>query len=119
KLTDTEIYVQVSDGGQKGFAYKMKKQNIQTTDSSISNPNYDAALAEKLGADDNGMKGYVLVILKTGSNTTDDKEFVSNAFRGHLDNIKRLVDEGKLIVAGPLGKNENTYRGIFILNVTT
>ncbi len=28
---------------------------------------YDADLAKKLGADDNGMKKYVLVILKTGS----------------------------------------------------
>ena len=29
------------------------------------------------------------------------------------------VEKGKLIVAGPLGKNDQTYRGIFILNVTT
>jgi uncharacterized protein YciI len=36
-----------------------------------------------------------------------------------MDNIKRLVDEGKLVVAGPLGKNDNTYRGIFILDVAT
>lgn len=27
-----------------------------------------------------------------------------------------MVDQGKLIAAGPLGKNENNYRGIFILN---
>jgi uncharacterized protein len=33
-----------------------------------------------------------------------------------MDNIHRLVEEGKLIVAGPLGKNENNYRGIFILH---
>ena len=33
-----------------------------------------------------------------------------------MDNINRLVKEGKLIVAGPLGKNDKTYRGIFILN---
>nr|MBP7244775.1 hypothetical protein [Bacteroidia bacterium] len=31
-------------------------------------------------------------------------------------NINRLVQEGKLIIAGPLKKNENNYRGIFILN---
>jgi uncharacterized protein YciI len=33
-----------------------------------------------------------------------------------MNNINRLVKEGKLIIAGPLGKNENNYRGIFILN---
>lgn len=27
KRSDTEIYVQVSDGGERGFAYVMKKQN--------------------------------------------------------------------------------------------
>lgn len=62
------------------------------------------------------MKSYFLVILKTGPNTTADKALISESFRGHLDNINRLVAEGKLIVAGPLAKNENQYRGIFILN---
>lgn len=27
------------------------------------------------------------------------------------------MDEGKLIVAGPLGKNDHSYRGIFIFSV--
>jgi len=80
------------------------------------NPNYDAELANKLGADDYGMKSYVLVILKTGSNTTTDKAFIDSCFTGHMTNIHRLVDMKKLIVAGPLKKNKNTYRGIFILN---
>lgn len=121
KLTDTEMLVRVSDGNKKGFAYKLKKQFGETTekDSTVSNPNYDALLAQKLGADDYGMKGYILVILKTGNNQTTDNTFINNSFRGHLNNIKRLVKEEKLIVAGPLGKNDNTYRGIFILNVTT
>src|SRR5690606_13401651 len=52
-------------------------------------------------------------------NATTDKTFIDSCFRGHLDNIWRLVEAGKMIVAGPLGKNERTYRGIFILNVTT
>ena len=46
----------------------------------------------------------------------EDKEFINKSFGGHMDNINRLVKEGKLIVAGPLGKNDKTYRGIFILN---
>ena len=83
------------------------------------NPVYDKALADSLGSDDYGMKSYVLVILKTGTNTTEQKVKVDSLFRGHLINIGRLAKEGKLIVAGPLGKNDKTYEGIFILNVKT
>jgi len=121
KLNHSEIFVQVSDGNLKGFSFKMKKENekVNVSDTTVSNPNYDYALAQKLGADDYGMKAYILVILKTGTNQTTDKTFINNSFRGHLDNINRLADDGKLIVAGPLGKNDRTYRGIFILNVKT
>ena len=80
------------------------------------NPNYDKVLAEKLGGDDYGMKSYFFVILKTGTNKTDDKNLISESFRGHMNNINRLVKEGKLIVAGPFGKNDKNYRGLFILN---
>lgn len=84
-----------------------------------ANPNYDKKLAEQLGADEYGMKSYILVILKTGSNKTTDKAVTNELFRGHMDNITKLVDDKKLIVAGPLGKNDKSYRGIFILDVTT
>ncbi|MDQ3551668.1 MAG: YciI family protein [Bacteroidota bacterium] len=33
--------------------------------------------------------------------------------------INKLAKEGKLVVAGPLQKNDKTYRGIYILNVKT
>ncbi len=80
------------------------------------NPLYDSVLAKKYGADSYGMKGYMLVILKTGSNTNTDKAFLTKSFDDHLKNIGQLVKEGKMIVAGPLRKNEKNYRGIFILN---
>lgn len=82
------------------------------------NPDFDAELAEALGADDFGMKSYILVILKTGSRDAEitDKAVRDSLFSGHLSNIGRLADMKKLIVAGPLGRNEKTYRGIFILN---
>ncbi|WP_299760066.1 YciI family protein [uncultured Pontibacter sp.] len=83
------------------------------------NLSYSKALADSLGADDYGMKQYVLVILKTGSNTTTDKNKLNEYFRGHMENINRLANEGKLIVAGPLGKNDKAYRGIFILDAKT
>lgn len=91
-------------------------QSQSGKDTLVANPNYDQALAAKLGGDDYGMKNYFLVILKTGTNAPKDKALISESFRGHMDNINRLVDEGILIVAGPLAKNENNYRGIFILD---
>ena len=89
------------------------------TNAQAQNSSYDKALADSLGADDYGMKQYVLAILKTGSNTTTDKEKLNAYFRGHMENIGRLAKEGKLVVAGPLGKNDKAYRGIFILDVKT
>lgn len=90
-----------------------------TTMAQTKNPNYDAELAKTLGGDEYGMKKYILVILKTGTNTTTDKAVTDSLFRGHMDNIGRLVELNLLTVAGPLGKNDKTYRGIFILNVTS
>lgn len=91
-------------------------QSSSIKDTLISNPNYNKVLAEKLSGDEYGMKNYFLVILKTGENTTMTKELISESFRGHMKNINRLVEEKKLIIAGPLEKNENNYRGIFVLN---
>ena len=89
-----------------------------TTGQSL-NSLYDSTLAKTLGADDYGMKSYVLVILKTGSNKIEDRVILDSLFAGHMANINRLAGNGKLIVAGPMGKNDNQYRGIFILNVTS
>ena len=78
---------------------------------------YDEQLAKSLGADDYGMKSYVLAILKSGSYAPDEKTIRDSLFRGHMNNIDRLVREGKMIIAGPLGKNDKNYRGLFIFDV--
>ncbi len=80
---------------------------------------YNEKLAAALGADEYGMKTYVFCILKTGSNTTATKEEKAKYFEGHMANINRLAEEGKLVVAGPFMKNDRNYRGIFIFNVKT
>lgn len=85
--------------------------------SAFGQQSYDSELADSLGADAYGMRMYQLVILKTGTEVIEDKELVQKLFRGHLDNIGRLAEEGKLVVAGPLGKNELEYRGIFIFKL--
>lgn len=83
------------------------------------NPDYDSTLAKQLNADDYGMKSYILVILKTGSNNVQDKQLRDSLFAEHFANMSAMVEAGKLVVAGPIDKNENNYRGIFILNVTS
>jgi uncharacterized protein YciI len=88
--------------------------NAQTT-----NPKYDKAYADSLGADEHGMKMYVLCILKTGTAKITDKATLDSLFSGHMKNINHLASTGKLIIAGPLEKNAQAYRGIFIFNVKT
>lgn len=84
-----------------------------------TNSKYDEALAKSLEADEYGMKMYVFVVLKTGENTTASKSATDSLFVGHMKNITRLVEDKKLIVAGPIGKNDDKFRGLFILNVKT
>ena len=83
------------------------------------NPKYDSTLAKKVEADKNGMKMYVLVLLKTGTAKIEDKVVRDSLFRGHFSNMKRMADDGKLVVAGPFDKNTSDFRGLFILNVRT
>lgn len=67
------------------------------------------------------VKQFWLVILKTGPNDkiiTDSTER-SKIFAGHFSNMERLHSEGILKVAGPFGKNEFTWRGLFILDCKT
>ncbi len=90
-----------------------------TAFSQSNDPRYDKAMADSLGGDDYGMKMYTLVILKTGPANIAKKETVDSLFGGHMSNMGRLVAANQLVVAGPLGKNDKQYRGIFILNVKT
>ncbi|HEX3109992.1 MAG TPA: YciI family protein [Thermoanaerobaculia bacterium] len=83
-------------------------------------PEFDAELAKRLGADERGMKMYVLCILKTGPKDAELKgKDRDEVFAGHFANIGRLADEGKLAVAGPFGKNDRSWRGLYIFNVPT
>ncbi|MEZ5345198.1 MAG: YciI family protein [Pyrinomonadaceae bacterium] len=81
---------------------------------------FDADLAKKLGADDYGMRSYVMVVLKTGPNDSKitDKAQRDKLFAGHFGNMKRLAEEGKLVFAGPLS-DDAPKRGLFIFAVTS
>jgi len=82
-------------------------------------PEYDSTLAKKVGADERGMKTYVLVILLTGPEQIEDKELRDSLFAGHFANMDKLAGEGKLVAAGPFYDNEKEYRGLFIFDVDT
>jgi len=75
---------------------------------------YDEALAQAAGADERGMRKYVLVILKSGPTPVPKGPERDAMFRGHFANMERLAGEGKLAVAGPFDGKDG-WRGLFIL----
>ena len=80
-------------------------------------PGYDAALAKRVGADQRGMRPYVLVILKTGPKRVPEGEARNAMFAGHFANIERLAKAGKLVVAGPFPEDPDGWRGLFLFAV--
>lgn len=81
---------------------------------------YDEKLAKQLGADERGMRMFVLCILKTGPKDAEIKgKERDDIFTGHFANIGNLASQGKLAVAGPFEKNDKAYRGLYIFNVAT
>jgi uncharacterized protein YciI len=79
-------------------------------------PAYDSVAAKKYGADDYGMKKYVMAFLKRGPNRNLDSAKASEIMTAHLRNINRMAEEGKLVIAGPFfGGGE--LRGIYIFDV--
>lgn len=79
---------------------------------------YDPELAARLGADDYGMRRYVMAFLKAGPERSHDAETAARLQRGHMDNIRRLAEEGRLVLAGPF-LDAGEIRGIFVLAVDT
>lgn len=83
-----------------------------------TNPNYDSALAKKLGADERGMREYIMCFLKTGPLTVEDPAKLAELRKGHFGMIGRLAKEGKLILAGPF-TDGGEFRGIYLFDVKT
>jgi uncharacterized protein YciI len=65
-----------------------------------------------------GVKQFWMVILKTGPQDKEITDSVQRSvlFDGHFANIERLYYDGVLKVAGPFGKNDFTWRGLFIMD---
>jgi uncharacterized protein YciI len=77
---------------------------------------YDSALAQSLGADERGMRSFVLCILKTGPTPVPAGPARDEMFRGHFANMARLAAAGKLAVAGPFD-GAGGWRGMYIFAV--
>ncbi|MEZ5007291.1 MAG: YciI family protein [Chitinophagales bacterium] len=82
----------------------------------IMNTAYNENLAKSVNADDYGMKKYVMAFLKAGPNRDQSQEEAIALQKAHMDNISRLAEEGKLIVAGPF-LDDGELRGIYIFDV--
>lgn len=79
---------------------------------------YDSTYAARLGADDYGMKPYVMAFLKAGPERSQDAETAAALQKAHLKNIMRMAEEGTLVLAGPF-LDQGEVRGIYIFNVAT
>ena len=73
---------------------------------------------EKKEVKDGEMKQYFLVLLKRGPIRNHDSTTAAKLQAGHLANIDRLYNEGKIDLAGPFG-HDGDLRGIFVFNCET
>ena len=98
---------------------QVKESQIpKTKDPNTPTSTYDSIAAAKYGADDYGMKKYVMAFLKRGDNQSLDSIKRVELQNEHLKNIGRMAEEGKLVLAGPF-MDDGDLRGIYIFNVET
>lgn len=76
----------------------------------------DVAQSKRFGADEYGMKKYVMALLKKGPN----RDALSPQQRtelqaAHMANIGRMAQKKQLVLAGPFLDNGN-LRGIYVFN---
>jgi uncharacterized protein YciI len=91
-----------------------QKIEVQILEEGIAH--FDSTAAKKYGADEYGMRKYVMAFLKKGPNRDQDSTLAVQLQAAHLKNIGRLAKEGKLALAGPFFGNDD-LRGIYIFAV--
>ncbi len=67
---------------------------------------------------ENQIKQYWFVMLLKGNNRKQDSATAAKIQDGHMANINKLYNEGKLKLAGPFG-DDGDWRGIFIFDCAT
>jgi uncharacterized protein YciI len=96
-----------------GLVFFLSSPVIAQTEQPAPAATYDGELAKSLGADERGMRSYVLVVLKTGPSKMPNGPARDKMFQGHFANIQRLAAEKKLVLAGPLDGVDG-WRGMFV-----
>jgi uncharacterized protein YciI len=64
------------------------------------------------------MKAYVMAFLKKGPNRNQDSIEAARLQAAHMANIRRMAEEGSLVLAGPF-MDDGDLRGIYLFNVST
>ncbi len=80
-------------------------QHVASTKNDSTKPKYD-------------MKTYYMVFLKKGPNRDQDSVTTAKIQEGHLANIGRLAELGKIAIAGPF-LDDGDVRGIFIMDCSS
>lgn len=93
-------------------------ENGQKSDPALAYDSFDSDLAAQYGADDYGMKQYVIAFLYAGPDQNRSEEESTALQKAHMDNISRMAEDGSLILAGPF-LSEGELRGLYLFDVKT
>ena len=78
---------------------------------------YHPSVGVSWGADDYGMKSYVMAFLRAGPNRKGSPEERNALQQAHMSNIGKMAAEGQLLLAGPF-LDGGEIRGIYIFNTS-
>lgn len=107
----------ISCGKENRREIIVKERVLEVVNSTDEN-GFDSIRAMKDGADQYGMRQYVMAFLERGPNRDLDSAAAMELQRQHLDNIGRMAEIGKLAIAGPF-LDDGDVRGIYIFNVSS
>lgn len=119
RQTFIKIFLFVATASASYSCLIPEKKRVIQVDTTQIGLGTDSILAAQLGADEYGMKNYVMALLKRGPRRwMIDSLTASNLQKAHMNNITRLANEGKLVVAGPFTDNTD-LKGIYVFDVKT
>ncbi len=79
---------------------------------------YNAEKAKKLGADELGMRNYVIAFMRAGPVKLTNTREVTLLRKAHLQNMQKMFQEGKLLLAGPFTDNQS-MKGFYLFDVSS